>query len=181
MDKKQNQISRVKILTALFTAYGQGDDGNRIAVYAKAFDGMPIEILDAACQKCLYEKTFLPAVAEILQAAQNLVEESQETRQKSWGEALAEIEARMHDYYLTESSVYTGDLEFSTKEITDTVKAIGWRNLCFCAAKDYPTVRAQTRKIYEDLTKRKRDSAVNMLVMGQKRLVELGDHMKLLY
>ena len=56
MNKKQIQISRVKILTTLFTAYGQGDDGNRIAIYARALDGMPIEILDAACRKCLYEK-----------------------------------------------------------------------------------------------------------------------------
>ena len=81
----------------------------------------------------------------------------------------------MHDCY------YTDTIKFSTQEISDTIKAIGWRNLCYCDVKDFPTVRAQTRRIYEDLTKRKRESAINMLVMGQKRLVELGDHMKLLY
>lgn len=175
MDKKQEQISRVKILTTLFTAFGQGDDGNRIAVYAKMFNGMPVNVLDAACRKIMYEKTFMPSVAEILQAAQNLVEENQGTRQLTWAEALTEIEKQMRD-----EGCY-GLPRFSTDEIRKTVEAIGWRNLCCGEARDYPIVRAQMKAIYENFCKRNRESGVNKLVCGQERLVEIENKMRLLY
>lgn len=176
MDEKKKALARVKILTTLFTAFGNGDDANRIAVYARAFTGMPVEVLDAAARKCMYELKFQPSVSEILQAAQALVEERQDTRQLSWGEALAEIEARMSDSFYSTG----GKIKFSTPELDATVKAVGWRNICYCEAREYPTVRAQLRKVYEDYCKRARSESVNRLVMGQERLIAITDQMRLL-
>lgn len=183
MDEKKKALARVKILTTLFTAFGNGDDANRIAVYAKAFTGMPVEVLDAAARKCMYELKFLPSVSEILQAAQALVEERRDTRQLSWGEALAEVEARMSDSFYDEGGTENlgiRGIKFSTPELDAAVRAIGWRNICYCQARDYPIVRAQLRKVYEDYCKRERSKSVNRLVMGQERLIAITDKMRLL-
>lgn len=175
-EKKTEKIARVKALTMLFTAFGSGDDANRIAVYTKAFDGMPVDVLDAACRKCMYELKFLPSISEILEAAQALVEESNDRRQLEWGEALAEIEARMNDsFYQT-----GGKVKFSTPELEATVKAIGWRNICYCSAHEYPVVRAQLRKVYEDYCRRARAKTVNKIVFNQEKLVELEEKLRMI-
>lgn len=176
MNEKEKKIARVKILTTMFTAFGQGDDANRISVYCKMLDGMPLEVLDAACRKVIYELKFLPSVSELLEAAQALVEESNDRRQLEWGEALAEIEARMNDsFYQT-----GGKIKFSTPELEATVKAIGWRNICYCSAHEYPVVRAQVRKVYEDYCRRARAKTVNKIVFNQEKLVELEEKMRMI-
>ena len=47
MDKRQT----VKIISTLFSAYGQANDGNRIAVYTEMLADMPPALLQASCEK----------------------------------------------------------------------------------------------------------------------------------
>lgn len=62
---------RKKILAILFGAFGKADDADRLAIYRKMLEDMPVVLLSKAVKKLIFEKTFLPSVAEIEAAVQS--------------------------------------------------------------------------------------------------------------
>ena len=68
-DKK----SRAQILGVMFGAYGQANDGKRLAAYITMLEDIPNDILMSACKKIMLENKFLPSIAEIVEASRSLV------------------------------------------------------------------------------------------------------------
>ena len=75
---------RTGIMLSMFAFYGQGSDEAKGAAYTRFLIGIPIDVLQAACDKLVLTSKFLPTVSEIIAAAQSLVEESNGQRMKPW-------------------------------------------------------------------------------------------------
>ncbi|MGM9519549.1 MAG: hypothetical protein ACI3WS_02630 [Phascolarctobacterium sp.] len=154
---------RIKIIATLFGAFGQSSDANRQVIYVESLKDIQVELLEKACRKLLLEKKFVPSIAEIVEASRSLAGEVDENlRVKSWPEAWAEIEKAMF-------ATPWGKLPtFSTPEIAEAVFSYGWNTLQASAEADMPIVRAQVRRIYEDVCARGVNMANNAYVITRR-------------
>ena len=159
-DKK----SRAQILGVMFGTYGQANDGKRLAAYITVLEDIPNDILMSACKKIMLENKFLPSIAEIVEASRSLVGTADDdSRIREWDEAWAEIERAMQ---ATPWGQYPA---FSRPEIAQAVASFGWHDLQMTLAEDMPTVRAQVRRMYEDVCKRTKERGSNEYVLGRNK------------
>lgn len=168
---------RTGIMQSMFAFYGQGSDDARSAAYTRYLIDIPVDVLQAACDKLVLTSKFLPTVAEIVTAAQSLVEESNGQRMKTWDEAWAEIKQVCQSAFIYEAPTW------STEEIKAAVNSFGYKELCTVAEKDMQIVRAQMRQIYESVCARAKDKQVNEYVLSgkaNKLLTGVADGMKML-
>ena len=175
MDNKNSELkNRGKIITMLFTAFGQGGESERMAMYVKKLQDVPVDVLDKACDKAIMESKYLPSIAELIQAAKELVAHANGTDVVPFAEAWKEIEKQMHDVF-----VY-GVPKFSRPEIKQTVDAFGWQELCEMRTQDIPIIRAQLKAIYESICKKNAERAMNGYVLGAAVLIEDGRNARLM-
>ncbi len=168
---------RTGIMLSMFAFYGQGSDEAKGAAYTRFLIDIPIDVLQAACDKLVLTSKFLPTVSEIIAAAQSLVEESNGQRMKTWDEAWAEIQQVCKDVFIY------GKPTWSTVEIEAAVNSFGYKELCTAPQKDMQIVRAQMRQIYESVCARAKDKQVNEFVLSgkaNKLLTGVADGMKVL-
>ncbi|PWM78641.1 MAG: hypothetical protein DBY32_03950 [Phascolarctobacterium sp.] len=153
---------RSQILAMLFGAFGKADDANRIVIYAKMLEEMPVTLLSKAAKRLILEKQFLPSIAEIIAAAKSIAAEVQgtEARLPDWQEAWAEIDAAARS---SEKPIFSHPL------IALAVKTYGLNNLRYCDSSNYSTAHAQVRRIYDNLCKRYTDKSINTFVIGDSR------------
>ena len=160
-----DKARRIKIIATLFGAFGQSNDANRQVIYVESLKDIQVELLEKACRKLLLEKKFVPSIAEIVEASRNLAGEVNENlRVKSWPEAWAEIEKAMFATPWGKVPV------FSTPEIAEAVFSYGWNTLQASIEADMPTVRAQIRRIYEDVCARGVNRANIAYVVNRNRM-----------
>lgn len=156
--------ARIRIIATLFGAYGQAVDGQRPSIYVKMLKDIPVNVLERACQKIILENKFLPSIAEIVEASRSLVGTADDdSRIREWDEAWAEIERAMQ---ATPWGQYPA---FSRPEIAQAVASFGWHDLQMTLAEDMPTVRAQVRRMYEDVCKRTKERGSNEYVLGRNK------------
>lgn len=159
-DKK----SRAQILGVMFGAYGQANDGKRLAAYITMLEDIPNDILMSACKKIMLENKFLPSIAEIVEASRSLVGTADDdSRIREWDEAWAEIERAM------QATPWGQYPTFSRPEIAQAVASFGWHDLQMTLAEDMPTVRAQVRRMYEDVCKRTKERGSNEYILGKSK------------
>lgn len=155
---------RSKALGILFGAFGQAGDSNRIAIYTKMLADIPPSVLTKACHKLVLESRFLPSVADIVSSAKSLLgTANDDKRVREWDEAWAEIDRAMQRTPWGEYPV------FSRPEIAQAVESFGWYNLQTCLAEKIDTVRAQMRRIYEDVCKRTKEQGHNEYILGKRK------------
>lgn len=164
----------VEEITKLFAAFGQSSEGKRIAVYCQYLEDIPADILAKVCKKSIMECKYLPTIAELVQSAQNLVEQVSGTGAPSWEEAWKQIEKEMRNTF-----VY-GKPQFTHKEIADAVNAFGWEELCSVLTKDLPIVRAQLRDMYKSICERKKTQRMNSYILGEAVLIESENKVRLM-
>jgi len=162
-----------KSIAMLFTAYGQGGDAERMAMYVEMLQDIPAEVLAKACKKSITTRKYLPSIAEIIEDAQNIVNESNGTPDVPFAEAWKEITKELHDTF-----VY-GKPSFSRKEIEDTVNAFGWQELCEMRTSDIPIIRAQLKSMYEGICARAKEKRTNNYVLGVGVLLGSDDYERL--
>lgn len=168
-----DKAKKAKSITMMFTAFGQGGDAERMATYVEMLDDIPAEVLAKACKKSIMERKYLPSISEIVEDAQNLVNESNGTPELPFAEAWKEITKELHDTF-----VY-GKPHFSRKEIEDTVNAFGWQELCEMRTSDIPIIRAQLNKMYDGICARNKERHTNEYVLGTAYLIDSGDGVRL--
>lgn len=154
---------RAKIISMMFAVYDKAGDAKRMAAYVMFLSDIPIDLLEAACRKLITtESKFLPAIAEIVEAANSLMGAVDDTqRVREWDEAWAEIEKAMF------ATPWGKNPKFSRPEIAAAVNNYGWDSLQKSLAADMPTVRAQVRGMYETACKRAKERAHNEYVLGR--------------
>lgn len=157
-----DKARRIKIIATLFGAFGQSNDANRQVIYVESLKDMRLDLLEKSCRKLLLEKKFVPSIAEIVEASRSLAGEiSEGLRVKSWPEAWAEIERKMFATPWGKVPI------FSTPEIAEAVFSYGWDTLQTSLEADMPIVRAQIRRIYDDVCARGVDRANNSYVINR--------------
>lgn len=159
-DKK----SRAQILGVMFGAYGQANDGKRLAAYITMLEDIPDDILMAACKKIMLANKFLPSIAEVVEASRSLVGTADDdSRIREWDEAWAEIERAM------QATPWGQYPTFSRPEIAQAVASFSWHDLQLTLAEDMPTVRAQVRRMYEDVCRRTKERGSNEYILGKSK------------
>nr|DAR29288.1 MAG TPA: replisome organizer protein [Caudoviricetes sp.] len=156
--------ARIRIIATLFGAYGQAVDGQRPSIYVKMLKDIPVNVLERACQKIILENKFLPSIAEIVEASRSLVGTADDdSRIREWNEAWSEIERAM------QATPWGEYPTFSRPEIAQAVASFGWHDLQMTLAEDMPTVRAQVRRMYEDVCKRTKERGSNEYILGKSK------------
>ena len=156
--------ARIRIIATLFGAYGQAVDGQRPSIYVKMLKDIPVNVLERACQKIILENKFLPSIAEVVEASRSLVGTADDdSRIREWDEAWAEIERAM------QATPWGQYPTFSRPEIAQAVASFGWHDLQMTLAEDMPTVRAQVRRMYEDVCKRTKERGSNEYILGKSK------------
>lgn len=156
--------ARIRIIATLFGAYGQAVDGQRPSIYVKMLKDIPVNVLERACQKIILENKFLPSIAEIVEASRSLVGTADDdSRIREWNEAWSEIERAM------QATPWGRYPTFSRPEIAQAVASFGWHDLQMTLAEDMPTVRAQVRRMYEDVCKRTKERGSNEYILGKSK------------
>lgn len=159
-----DQQKRSEILGVLFGAFGQASDSNRLIIYIKMLKDIPVSALEKVCRKLMLESRFLPTIADIVGAAKSLLGTADDDKRiREWDEAWAEIERAM------QRTPWGSYPVFSRPEIAIAVESFGWYNLQTCLAEDINTVRAQLRRIYEDVCKRTAERGHNEYVLGKSK------------
>lgn len=93
---EEKELTRERVLGMLFGAFDKGHDQNRLAIYSKLLEDVPVQILSKAVKKLILESKFLPAISEIVEAAESLIGSVDDNRRiKTWAEAWGEIERAM--------------------------------------------------------------------------------------
>ena len=156
---------RTKAITALMAIWNCGGNVDMIAAYVTATRDIPVDVLEKTCKKLMVESESRPVPATIVKAAKELVAEANGTDVLPFAEAWKEITKELHDTF-----VY-GTPKFSRPEITQTVDAFGWQELCEMRTQDIPIIRAQLKAMYEGICKKNQERAVNGYVLGTTVLI----------
>ncbi|MDF2857846.1 MAG: hypothetical protein K0Q87_3697 [Neobacillus sp.] len=133
---------------------------DKIDVYATALTCLTVEQLTAAVLKCMRTCDYFPSIAEIMRQSENMVQVANGTQRKSVDEAWEEMCKQRDDCWPHKTP------KFSTKEIEQTVSAMGWTSLCTAEEKDIGITRAQFRGFYESICKRKQTEKIDNDVLG---------------
>lgn len=148
-------------LSTLFGAYGKEEQIERLKIYYRALIDLDPNIVQIACQKCLYNCIFLPSIAEIIKEVKNLeLEVHPENKIKSWDEAILEISNAV----CSASSIKT--IEWSTPEIEQAVRMYGFANLCFSTESSYSYGIEAIRKNYIAICTRIQNDTQNKGFLG---------------
>ena len=176
MTKDNEKDRKAKAISMLFTAFGQGSEAERMAMYVKKLQDVPADVLDKACDKVIMECKYLPSIAELVQAAKSLVKEANGTNAlpfaEVWKEILEQIDATYFDW---EEGTY------SRKEISQLVKCFGGlKELRMMTTAEVPIVRAQMKAMYEGICKRNEESEANGYILGTSVLIDSGKDVRLI-
>jgi hypothetical protein len=126
-----------------------------IQVYAVALAELGEGPLQAAVLKCMRTCKFFPSIAEIMEAANEMVEVASGTKAKSPDEAWNEVMKQMNDAFIYRKPV------FSTPEIEKAALSMGWIGLCETPTDQIGVARAQFLRLYESVCKRKKENRIN--------------------
>jgi hypothetical protein len=162
--------NHTQAITLLFGAYGQGADKQRIAIYCKALQDVPEELLLSVVQKTMLECKFLPSIAELVEACKSITSTVRGTKLvPDWGEAWQEIEKAMP------RTPWGKKPEFSHKAIADAVNQYGWNALQNCLASEFSTVRAQIRRMYDEAAKRYVERKTNEVIISKNPALQQAE------
>ncbi|WP_312560895.1 hypothetical protein [Anaerospora sp.] len=151
----------IDILTPLMCAYPAAKiTEETISVYAIALSELTELELQAGVLKCMRTSKFFPSIAEVMEAAQNMIETVTNTKAKSPDEAWNEVQKQMHEAFVYKKPV------FSTPEIEKAALSMGWIGLCETPTDQIGTARAQFLRLYESVCSRKRESRINDSVIA---------------
>ena len=164
--KTDDKERKGKAVAKMFTVFGQGSDGERMALYVDLLKDIPAEVLEVACKKASMECQYLPSVAELIRSAKDIVAEANGTKAVPFAEAWEEVLKVLRETYVWDVP------QFSHKEIQQAVECFGWEELRMMETKNIPSVRSQFKAMYESICQRNDEKAMNGYLLGANRLVE---------
>lgn len=135
------------------------NDGT-LAVYAKALSPLSLPVIAVALTKLMQTSKYFPMVAEIYDAAADIIDYIDGTEKKSAAEAWEEVMGEVHRAFIYRKP------QFSDPAIERAAKSMGWSSLCALPAEGANTARAQFIRIYMTELARSRNRDVNAKVIG---------------
>ena len=131
-------------------------DAEALTLYVAALDDLTYPQIKAGVVKLLNTAKFFPTIAEVREAAGQMVahvrHEGKPDAGEAWGEVIKFLKAR--------SPCDSRPYKWPCPEIEEAAKRIGLTSLFALEIKDEPIVRAQFMRIYEKLLASAHDKAV---------------------
>jgi len=141
------QIEVLKVIKVLGDAYPTFQlTRASIEVYVRLLADVPAELLEKATLDHISRSTFFPTIAELRGTAFDLLEQPNDEllTHAAWQQVQAEIQRVGH----------RGEPQFSDPLVAETVKIMGWHNLCLS---DNPiSERSHFVHLFRSLAERKR-------------------------
>lgn len=156
-----SKIATLKSLSTLQLAYSRELSETRLDFYVCQLCDISPEVLFVAVQILIKTSVFLPTISEIRKTAREVMEQVTKQRTPDWAEAWNEVEQQIRKVG------HVGRPCFSTPEIAETVRCIGWRHICETQVSNLNTLRAQLRDVYESVLSRKERQENISLVIAQ--------------
>ncbi len=148
---KQEIGALLALATANFPSMQEKDMRPTANLWSEMLSDIPFDIAKAALIKVLATARFWPTVAEIREAAAEIINPQLPSPIEAWGEVVQAI--KIYGLYRQEEGL--NSLSPITKRV---VQNIGWREICLCEQPDI--IRGQFRMAYEQYAKREKEEAV---------------------
>jgi hypothetical protein len=162
MSNPQDILPVLALLGAVYPGFELKD--LTVEVYLRLLADLPAEALEKAALDHIARSKFFPTIAELRQAAFDLLEaiDPQPVPQQAWGLVQAEIERVGH----------AGTPKFEFLAIAQAVEALGWRALC---VSDNPIAeRAHFVQVYQAILERQRQEARRLPEVRQFLALQRG-------
>lgn len=150
-----------KVLTPLLLAYGSGFNTERFMFYVKQLKNIPPYILKPTVQKLINKLTFVPSIAEIRREAKTYQNMADHSFSPDWSTALAEVVREVRQVG------HSGHPQIKDKYAEETVRRIGWLNICSANKSDWLTLRAQFRETYNLIVSQYQDRQESIEALRQ--------------
>lgn len=159
-----------KSLKCAYTGQNFLPDDFSIKLWYKMLCDIPYPIATSAVQKYICENHFPPTISDIRNAAAEIMAPASD-----WSEGWAEVQKAIRRYgYMQEAKA----LESMSPVTRETVKRIGWMNICSSPIENAMTDRANFRNIYQTIEERRKEElllsdglkkSISMIQDGQKK------------
>lgn len=166
-NNESSKIAHAQAITMLFGAYGLTNDRNRMLIYANALKAIPQELLLSVVEKTIYQNKFMPSIAELVEACRSLnATINGKSEVPDWNEAWQEIERAMH------STAWNKKPAFSHPVIAKAVNSYGWQEIQTVLQKDFHTMQAQLRRMYDECSKKYLENKRNQEILNKNILLD---------
>lgn len=136
---------------ANFPAMQQKELQPTAVLWEKMLGDIPYEVAEKALMSVLAKAKYFPTVAEIREAAAEIINPQLPSAMDAWGEVTQAV--KRYGYYRQEEAL--NSLSPLTRRV---VQNIGWHEICLCEQPDI--IRGQFRMAYEQYAKREREEAI---------------------
>lgn len=117
----------------------------RYTFYVEMLSDIPPLLVAVAVQKLINSSKFMPSIAEIRQTVKSLCVIAHQEGASDWTFAWQKLNKEIQ-----RAGSY-GHPEFDDPLLAETVRRMGWLNICQTPVKDISILRAQFRQVYEQL------------------------------
>lgn len=138
-------------LQPLQKAYPKALDDDQLDLYIQALADIPPTILGIAVIKVIRTNTFFPSIAELRQAAKVVKNVLSDEEPPEWSLAFLELQEQI------KRCGHSGHPCFTDPSLKETVKRMGWLNLCMVPMSSMEALRAQFKQIYMAVTQQCRE------------------------
>lgn len=148
----------LKALSGLQLAYGRSLDKEQMLFYVSMLADIEPDLLEKAVKKIIMTSKLLPSIAEIREMATGLKKSVTGTRDPESGLAWGEVQKQIR------ATGYCGKPKFSSLLIMEAVNRLGWKDICSTPIEDTGILRAQFRRVYEEIVKQHKDDEINVFI-----------------
>ncbi len=158
--ENENEI-KLKLLSAYKTIFPHCKlDDEGMAMYIMLLSDVSADELKTAMLRLSEQSNYFPTVAEIKQQVKGFRDIlNPDAHVKTADEAWREVMEQMKQAFPYKSPI------FSSEEIKDTVKTLGWMLICETSTDKMSITRAQFRDTYNSIIQRKQDREENMRII----------------
>lgn len=160
MDKRATALSMIQMAWPKFTP-AQG------LLYDKQLKDIPDELLFSAIDALTKESSFLPSIAEIRDRARSLYKSvagiPEPDAGKAWGEVVKAISHVGMNRFP----------KFSDSRTEETVRRMGWKDICLAPVDSTSTLRAQFLRMYREVAEREETTRKNNVALSDGSVKDL--------
>lgn len=153
MDKRAMAISEIYMAWPRFTK-------QQAALYDRKLKDIPDEILFRAIDALINESEFLPTIAEIRKRARSLYAQAAgitpSDASKGWGDVVVAISRVGMNRFP----------KFDDPITSETVRRMGWKDICLAPADSTSTLRAQFLRMYREAAEREETTRKNNVALS---------------
>lgn len=160
MDKRATALSMIQMAWPRFTT-AQG------VFYDKQLEDIPDELLFSAIDALTKESPFLPSIAEIRDRARSLYKSAAGLPEPDAGKAWGEVVKAISHVGMNRFP------EFSDSRTAETVRRMGWKDICLAPVDSTSTLRAQFLRMYREVAEREETTRKNNVALSDGSVKDL--------